>query len=451
MTICVFTGPTISAGECLAELDAVYLPPVAQGDVFRLARREPKAIGIVDGYFDHVAAVWHKEILWAMSQGIHVYGSASMGALRAAELAPFGMRGVGAIFESFLEGTLEDDDEVAVAHGLADSGYRSASDAMVNIRATLARAEAEGVLAAATRAQLERIAKERFYPDRSLRTLPRLGAEAGLPAAELDCLADWLPSGTVNLKREDALDMLRLMREELADDAPPKRLDFHMEHTDFWQNVMRAETQDREGEETSVAPALPRDAVLEELRLQGATYLQVRDHGLLRDLAVSEAQHFGHGARDETFASAATRLRERLGLRDDSEFEQWLRDNHLTPERFDALARAEADLDKLRWARGEGPHLIDQLRLTGRYRVLLERALEKQRRLAAAGRERPTLTDTGLTAEELMDWYFGRIGPLYPPDAKRHAATFGFQKVEALTQAVLREYWYVRLGEAPQD
>src|SRR5437763_12688169 len=124
MTIYVFTGPTLSADEGRAELDAVYLPPVSQGDLYRVARRSPQAIGIVDGYFERVPAVWHKEILWALTRGIHVYGSASMGALRAAELDVFGMVGVGEIFEAYRDGVLEDDDEVAVAHAYAEAGFR---------------------------------------------------------------------------------------------------------------------------------------------------------------------------------------------------------------------------------------------------------------------------------------------------------------------------------------
>jgi len=51
------------------------------------------------GYFEIVPTVWHKEILWAMDRGIHVYGGASIGALRAAELADFGMTGIGQIYE----------------------------------------------------------------------------------------------------------------------------------------------------------------------------------------------------------------------------------------------------------------------------------------------------------------------------------------------------------------
>ena len=58
-------------------------------------------IGVIDGYFEIVPTVWHKEILWAMQAGIHVYGAASIGALRAAELDVFGMRGIGRIYEGF--------------------------------------------------------------------------------------------------------------------------------------------------------------------------------------------------------------------------------------------------------------------------------------------------------------------------------------------------------------
>ena len=85
-----------------------------------------------------MAAVWHKEILLALERGIEVWGAASMGALRAAELAPFGMRGVGAIYRAFARGALVADDEVAVAHLPAAQGYRAVSDALVNLRDGLA-------------------------------------------------------------------------------------------------------------------------------------------------------------------------------------------------------------------------------------------------------------------------------------------------------------------------
>ena len=269
MTVYVFVGPTLSPAEARRELDAVYLPPVSEGDIYRLMRSEPEAIGIVDGYFERVPAVWHKEILWALSRGVHVFGSASMGALRAAELAPFGMEGVGEIFAAFRAGALEDDDEVAVAHGLADSEYRAISEAMVNIRPTLAKAQAAGVLSATSRRALERIAKVLFYPDRSYPLIVRKAREQGLPASELSAFHDWLPSGRVDQKREDALAMLRTIRARLATGLGPKEVRFTFEHTIYWDAAVHlaglADPDDPVGR-----GMVSTDALLDEARLEGA-------------------------------------------------------------------------------------------------------------------------------------------------------------------------------------
>src|SRR5206468_6794900 len=154
---CVFVGPTLAVDDAARELPARYLPPAAEGDVYRVALEQPAAIGIIDGYFQSVPAVRHKEILWAMSRGIHVFGCASMGALRAAELLPFGMEGVGAVFELYRDGIFEDDDEVAVAHWSAETGFVSASEAMVNIRQTLRKAERLGIISTELRVSLEKI------------------------------------------------------------------------------------------------------------------------------------------------------------------------------------------------------------------------------------------------------------------------------------------------------
>ena len=130
MSIFVFVGPTLGVEEARTILDATYLPPASQGDVFRLvATHDARIVGIIDGHFQEVPSVWHKELLWAMSQGVHVLGAASMGALRAAELAAFGMVGEGRIFEAYRTGVLEpydapfeDDDEVAVVYAPAELG-----------------------------------------------------------------------------------------------------------------------------------------------------------------------------------------------------------------------------------------------------------------------------------------------------------------------------------------
>ena len=240
MTFFVMTGPSLPPALAKPELDAVYLPPVSEGDVHRLVSENPTAIGIVDGFFECVPSVWHKEILYALSRGIRVFGAASMGALRAAELAAFGMEGVGAIFRAFRDGVLEDDDEVAVIHGPAEFGYPALSEAMVNIRRTLSDAARDGVIDQPTRARLESIAKAMPYRERSFAAMLDEGGRQSLSDDALAAFRQWLPRGRVDQKREDALLMLRRMRECARGDAealPPAG--FHFEHTTLWERAAR--------------------------------------------------------------------------------------------------------------------------------------------------------------------------------------------------------------------
>jgi hypothetical protein len=239
MSVYVFTGPTISPREARHELRALYLPPASEGDVYRAALKRPEAIGIIDGYFQSVPAVRHKEILWAMSRGIHVFGSASMGALRAAELAAFGMEGVGVIFESYRDGILEDDDEVAIAHGPAETGFVPVSEAMVNVRHTLRKAEETGVISQKLGKELETRAKKLFYPDRTYQFLLESAPNDPKTKEELARLRRWLPNGQVNQKRDDAVVMLRLIRRRLTKGLVRKRISYSFERTAIWQGVCR--------------------------------------------------------------------------------------------------------------------------------------------------------------------------------------------------------------------
>jgi hypothetical protein len=241
----IFIGPTISASEARLQLDAVYLPPAAEGDVYRMGLKSPKVIGIIDGYFQFTPAVRHKEILWAMSRGIHVLGSASMGALRAAELAAFGMEGVGTVFELYRDGTLEDDDEVALVHGPVETGFIPGSEAMVNIRRTLQEASHAAVISTEVKLSLERIAKQMYYPNRNYSVLIRRAHEFGLPNQELDQLRRWLPKGQVNQKRQDAIAMLQLIRQRLAEGLKPKKVTYVFEPTAMWE-MARRQSKNRE-------------------------------------------------------------------------------------------------------------------------------------------------------------------------------------------------------------
>jgi hypothetical protein len=446
MSIYIFTGPTLSPEAARAELDAVYLPPVSQGDAYRVALQRPWAIGIIDGYFERVPAVWHKEILWAMTQGIHVFGSASMGALRAAELAPFGMEGVGEIFEAYRDGMLEDDDEVAVAHGYAETGYRPLSEAMVNIRSTLKVAQASGDLSPATRGALEQIGKELFYPERVYPRILQVASDQGLPVEEIERFREWLPHGQVNQKREDALAMLRVMRERLAAAPEPKRVSFAMEHTAAWDRLtVLAGAADPEGGVEMVATS----PVFDELRLNGDAYTHAFQATLLRYLALGEAARHRYTADTEAVKKAAAEWQSERGLSTE-EIDPWLATNHQTREQWDELMREEALLGRVsaqvQWEVVR--RLPDQLRIMGEYGSLLLRARDKQRVLEARGLQNAGLEDAGMSAEALLQWHFQRLGCPVPASIRRYARRTGFPEEDAFLRAVLREYCYLKASDA---
>jgi hypothetical protein len=220
----VFLGPTLPANEIQLAGVEVH-PPAAVGDILRASERTDVArIALVDGYFEGMAAVWHKELLLALERGIAVYGAASMGALRAAELHPFGMIGTGAIYRAYKEGELTADDEVAVAHLPADRGFRAVSDALVNLRFGLAEAMRARIISARTRTRLFELARARFYRDRSWGEMIAAGRTAQLPERELDALATWPKP---DAKARDARALLAL----LARAEPRSRRKFRVPRT----------------------------------------------------------------------------------------------------------------------------------------------------------------------------------------------------------------------------
>jgi hypothetical protein len=235
----IFAGPSLPPVARPSDPALQWHPPVKQGEVFRAALIRPAIIGIIDGYFEVTPTVWHKEILWAMTQGIHVYGSASIGALRAAELACFGMVGVGRVFAAYRDGILADDDEVAVLHGPEALGYPALTEAMVNIRATLDRSVAEGVVTWALASRLAEIGKALFYKERGWETIFRRAAAAGLPPGPLTELAAWLPSRRVDRKRADALEMVAAIGAHLAAGVAPLTVAFRFRDTGYHRAAAR--------------------------------------------------------------------------------------------------------------------------------------------------------------------------------------------------------------------
>ena len=238
MIAVIFAGPSLPPPTSpIAGIE--WRPPVRQGDLYLAALSRPAIIGVADGYFEIMPTVWHKEILWAMAQGIHVYGAASIGALRAAELTEFGMKGIGHIYRQFHTGRLTDDDEVAVLHGPAEIDYVQVTDAMVNVRATIDRALQLGVVEPVFAARLVSIAKSLFYKDRTYEAILKAATEQGLAPELVGGFASWLPGGQVDQKRIDASEMLEAMTAHISSGVIPLKVSYEFSHTFAWEEARR--------------------------------------------------------------------------------------------------------------------------------------------------------------------------------------------------------------------
>ena len=275
----------------------------------------------------------------------------------------------------------------------------------------------------------------------------RQATDLALPAVELRALEEWLPRGQVSQRRRDALAMLRRIRDHVRADPKPKSVTYQLEYTVFWDDLMVLAG----GARGPVAPgeaAITTDAILDKLRLRGRAYLQAREQGLLRDLALREARRHGNVATPEEIEKSAAVFQEIHRLERPEMLDAWLLENHLDRPAFEALIVEEALLARVLAERDPGHRrMLDHLRTRGEYRMLRERASDKQRRLDAAGLQDPTWDEAGITRDALLRWYFGRLGPFFTPDPEHHARQLGFQHVEAFLFAALREFCYVRIRE----
>jgi hypothetical protein len=195
-----FLGPSLPAAEARRVAPCRVLPPARAGDLFAVLPERPLAIALIDGLFEAVPSVWHHEVLSAQAAGVQVFGGASMGALRAAELQPFGVLGVGRIFGWYRDGLVDDDGEVALLHAGREHGFRPLTVPLVDVRGAALAAVAAGACTEREGRALVRAAAGIFYQSR---TWSAVLPEARLSGAARARLAAFLPAAP-SQKAEDA-------------------------------------------------------------------------------------------------------------------------------------------------------------------------------------------------------------------------------------------------------
>lgn len=226
----IFAGPTFHGATLLPLAGYELRPPARQGDFFHAVDDGANVIGLIDGVYEHVPAIWHKEILFGLAQGVQVFGAASMGALRAAECAAFGMVGIGRIYDDYVSGALEDDAEVAQSHAPAELGFLPLSEPLVNVRATIAHCLLLGCITGAEHDRLLETAKAIFFKDRTYKLLVQSCISDDKRAS---AVLTALRANSVNQKLLDAQLLVDAVV-KASDQRLAPRLDWTFEATSFW-------------------------------------------------------------------------------------------------------------------------------------------------------------------------------------------------------------------------
>ena len=416
MKAVIFLGPSLPVHEARAILDsAIYLPPARQSDLLSATfNLKPDIIGLIDGVFLQTPAVWHKEILYALQRGVHVYGSSSMGALRAAETDIFGMVGVGEIYRQFASGELIDDDEVALAHGPVEYNYSKLSEPMVNVRATFAAARDAGVVDDDTYTQLISIAKGIYFGDRIFPVIFEIAVANGVPIEIIKGLTAFINTDYVDVKASDAALLLRTIRDLPAELEPPK-VNHQVALTSGFVTMYNRDRM------VNVDNAvLPLAHIANYVAVQAADFSSINFNALNRALGVALARLLRVELAPDEIDEEGQRFRQYHGLEDDSEFAGWLGRNHFLLEEFRLLMKETAMCRHLhrwltyaRWTERTTRFLLDYLRWENGYEKWAKMAAVQEQLIDTnPGAFRGVNSWGASTAsliEEHMEWSNARI------------------------------------------
>jgi hypothetical protein len=381
MNVTVFLGPSMPLAEARAILPtATFRPPAAQGDLISCLHQDrPRIVALIDGTFHQSLSVWHTELCYLLSRGVSVYGSSSMGAIRAVETEPFGTIGVGRIFEWYRDGVIDADDEVALLHGLGEFDFAPLSVPLVNVRASMDQAAGNGWIDTQTRDRVIEATRDIYYQDRQITAIleqckPWLSEQAwsGVQRA--------LTEGYVDIKRDDARELLETIK-ELIGQSPriPSVPLFEFNSSGAFDGLYNVE---RKVQHAGVD--LPLQSITEHFALHASQFDELRASSLHRAICLFFANLVEvRITRQEVTAERDRFLRDRC-LEHGAALDAWLAENDLSHHDFDEFIRDEALCSRLRdWILGisqfdrGAKQLLDELRRRGLYSDWAKRAGEE--------------------------------------------------------------------------
>lgn len=428
--VLVFTGPSLDY-ETIREVlpEAIILPPARQGDVIsNLMEYEPSHVLLLEGTFHQSLSVWHKELAWSMLiPGVKgVYGAASMGALRAADLADFGMIGSGQIFNWYYEGVTFDESEVSAVYTEGpNQTYRSHTVPLCNVRGALLKAMEERMISPDEAEKIFDAARAIHWTERTERAL------AGFPL-----LLEVLKAH--NQKAIDALELLYTFREL-------KPVEGFTPFTEEALSLLFSAQFERDrtvfvGKRPVKLQDLEAFIVLHDQEYE--EHIAAADN---RVLALLLADIYRVPITMPEIDEEWRHFSVRMGLRSLQEHDQWMRENHTNGKELMRLIGDEVRLRKLRKAlmtrsgpRRRTQRLLDYLKLSQRYRYWANAAARHEEQVSAAGGEEQLFfgqTDISL----LLSEHAKRAGLTITLPLEDYAREAGFGTIRELMVALSRD------------
>jgi hypothetical protein len=204
----IFLGPSLSREKAREILDADYRLPAKKGDLLQLILKEVNIVGLVDGYFLQDYPPTPIEVYnLVRKRNVKVFGSSSLGALRAVELGKYGMIGIGKIFRLFRDGILESDDEVAVT--FTDyTNYKS--EALIDIRYNLFLAQKYNIIDSITGRSILKVSKQTYFPYRTYEDiLDKCKLKYPEINSKIESFRGYILNNRKSLKERDAVRLLK--------------------------------------------------------------------------------------------------------------------------------------------------------------------------------------------------------------------------------------------------
>lgn len=342
MKIVVFCGPTISAEEASKILEADFRPPIKHGDMISCVYNDqPDVIVIIDGAFIDKLSVWHNEINEALNKGVTVYGTSAMGAIRAAEMQKWGMRGVGEVFNLFSDGTIEADDEVFCDYSAINGTYHKKTIPVVNLRYILSNATKAAIIKENQADDILTATKALFYKDRTIAIIISTCLEDSIiNDTEAKSLFEYINVSQLDIQKQDAVLCLESVKKLKPENLDRKEKNFQYDL--FFEALYERDRGTKNGNDYHSFYKIANDYAMYSSDIES-----VNDAALNKKICALIADNFNIEVSDEDIAAEKALFTQKHRINGDKEYHKWLKDNDLTENEFKELLAEGVKINKL--------------------------------------------------------------------------------------------------------